>query len=140
VSLKTRCITRNNFEQVLLPSSTLSTPSAHYLRLQLHDDPTDPAKPLLSHSEGVLVVTLDGPSSSPSASPLPLLFNFGGIRTLKIVKEHSFMCEFWDDRSSEEAMKVLDGREAGGARFRCTFKDGMAVSPLRPCLVIREGC
>ncbi|BGP42070.1 hypothetical protein JCM10449v2_006072 [Rhodotorula kratochvilovae] len=101
-ALSAKCISRQDFEQA----------------------------PLLSQSEAVLVFTLRGPTPTPSFTPLSLLAAFGEIRSLKVVEEHLHVVEYWDDRSAEQAYKVLKGRETGGARFDCSFEPVVASTDL----------
>ncbi|BGO93738.1 hypothetical protein NBRC10512_006618 [Rhodotorula toruloides] len=100
-----RCITRDSFEELA---------GQH------------PSNPLLSTSEGVLVFTLRGPTSTPYFTPLPLLASFGEIRALKVVEEHLHVVEYWDDRAAQTACQRLDGKHAGGARFGCSFEPAVA--------------
>ncbi|BGP18508.1 hypothetical protein JCM10213_002977 [Rhodosporidiobolus nylandii] len=109
--LEARCISRDAFEQ---------------LHTTAHDNP------LLSRSEGVLVFTLRGPTSTPFFTPLPLLASFGEIRSLKVVEEHLHVVEYFDDRCAQQAFSVLDGREAAGVRFGCSFEPAVASTELGP--------
>ncbi|KWU45961.1 hypothetical protein RHOSPDRAFT_32439 [Rhodotorula sp. JG-1b] len=87
--------------------------------------------PLLSASEGVLVFTLRGPTSTPNFTPLPILATFGEIRAVKLVERGMHVVEYWDDHAAETAMKVLSGRESGGAKFGCSFEPKIAsTTPL----------
>ncbi|GAA5867085.1 hypothetical protein JCM3774_004388 [Rhodotorula dairenensis] len=105
-----RCVTREAFEQ-LVGSGT--------------------ENPLMSASEGVLVLTLRGPTSTPDFTPLPLLATFGEIRGVKVIERGMHVVEYWDDRAAETAMSILAGRESGGAKFGCTFEPNIAsTSPL----------
>ncbi|GEM10536.1 meiosis protein Mei2 [Rhodotorula toruloides] len=100
-----RCITRDSFEELA---------------------GQDPSNPLLSKSEGVLVFTLRGPTSTPYFTPLPLLASLGEIRALKVVEEHLHVVEYWDDRAAQTACQRLDGKHVGGARFGCSFEPAVA--------------
>ncbi|GAA6046187.1 hypothetical protein NBRC10513_002181 [Rhodotorula toruloides] len=86
----------------------------------------EPSNPLLSPTEGVLVFTLRGPTSTPYFTPLPLLASFGEIRALKVVEEHLHVVEYWDDRAAQTACQRLDGKQSGGARFGCSFEPAVA--------------
>ncbi|KAG0663704.1 hypothetical protein C6P46_002273 [Rhodotorula mucilaginosa] len=87
--------------------------------------------PLLSASEGVLVFTLRGPTSTPNFTPLPILATFGEIRAVKLVERGMHVVEYWDEQAAETAMKVLSGRESGGAKFGCSFEPKIAsTTPL----------
>ncbi|GAA5981029.1 hypothetical protein JCM11641_001434 [Rhodosporidiobolus odoratus] len=114
LQLKARCIARDVFEELHVGS---------------------PPSPLLSPSEAVLVFTLRGPTSTAFFSPLPLLASFGEVRSLKVVEEHLHVVEYWDDRAAQAAFEVLDGREAGGARFGCSFEPGVASLELEDARV-----
>ncbi|GAA5945122.1 hypothetical protein JCM3775_000915 [Rhodotorula graminis] len=106
LALKARCITRKAFEQLVGHGQ---------------------AAAVLSHSEGVLALTLNGtPTSSPALAPVSLLAQFGEVRALKVVEERFHVVEYWDDRAAERAHDVLDGREQGGARFECSFEPDVA--------------
>lgn len=87
--------------------------------------------PLLSASEGVLVFTLRGPTSTPNFTPLPILATFGEIRAVNLVERGMHIVEYWDDHAAETAMKVLSGRESGGAKFGCSFEPKIAVRSRR---------
>ncbi|GAA6031580.1 hypothetical protein JCM8097_006532 [Rhodosporidiobolus ruineniae] len=120
VLLDARCIARETLEE-------------------LHPGPSP--CPVLSRSEAVLVFTLRGPTTTPYFTPLPLLASFGAIRSLKVVEEHLHVVEYWDDRSAQTAFEVLDGREAGGVRFGCSFEPGVAsteATSLDPLTVPRD--
>lgn len=87
----------------------------------------------------MLVFTLRGPTSTPNFTPLPILATFGEIRAVKLVERGMHVVEYWDDHAAETAMKVLSGRESGGARFGCSFEPKIAVryanvSALTECL------
>ncbi|GAA5993076.1 hypothetical protein JCM10908_003092 [Rhodotorula pacifica] len=104
-AVSARCIAREAFEQLVGSESQ---------------------NPLLSTSEGVLVFTLRGPTSTPNFTPLPILAAFGEIRAVKLVERNMHIVEYWDDRAAETAMNVLAGRESGGARFGCSFEPKIA--------------
>ncbi|GAA5989202.1 hypothetical protein JCM5350_007330 [Sporobolomyces pararoseus] len=110
LELHAHCITRNAFEQ-------------------LHDiyEPT----PLLSRSEGVLVFTVQGPTSSTSP-PLPLLSIYGQIRSSKIIDEKLHLVEFFDDRDAEKAFRGIDGTSRNGLSYSCSFEPTVTSTELPP--------
>jgi hypothetical protein len=79
----------------------------------------------------VLVFTLRGPTSTPNFTPLPILATFGEIRAVKLVERGMHVVEYWDEQAAETAMKVLSGRESGGAKFGCSFEPKIAVRSRR---------
>ncbi|GAA5959737.1 hypothetical protein JCM3765_000085 [Sporobolomyces pararoseus] len=110
LKLSAHCITRRAFEK-------------------LHDiyEPT----PLLSKSEGVLVFTVQGSTSSTSA-PLPLLSIYGQIRLSKIIDEKLHLVEFFDDRDAEKAFRGIDGTSRNGLSYSCSFEPTVTSTELPP--------
>ncbi|GAA5940693.1 uncharacterized protein JCM15063_006328 [Sporobolomyces koalae] len=77
---------------------------------------------VLSESEGVIVFSVQGSTSSVPFSPLPLLSIYGAVRSATLTEERVHVVEFFDDRAAEKACRALNGATRGGFCCHCTFE------------------
>lgn len=80
--------------------------------------------PLISPSEGVLVLTVEGPAIS--FSPMDLLAQYD-LRNFRTFDTKTFVAEFWDNREAEEAAATFDELRSRGRRIVCSFEPGVAT-------------
>lgn len=80
--------------------------------------------PLISQSEGVVVVTSEG----PPGFIVPYLHSLGLTRSTKHIDSQTVVVEYWDERIAERVARTLHGKVEGGTRFRVNFEPGVAVS------------
>jgi hypothetical protein len=81
--------------------------------------------PLISQSEGVVVVTSQG----PPGFIVPYLHSFGTTRSTRQIDAQTVVVEYWDERVAERVARSLHGKFEGGTRYRVSFEPAVAVSP-----------
>ncbi|KAL8293102.1 hypothetical protein RQP46_000796 [Phenoliferia psychrophenolica] len=128
--------------QKTIPFSSLAPLRPSFItRLELQDFNAGGPNPLISLTEGILIINVHGPRLHVSL--VSLLADFD-VRSIKDLDAYTFIVEFWDDRDAKTAAVRLDQLELqNGSSLACSFDPSYATSkcelnkapastPLRP--------